>query len=149
MQADVYHVHSSAMAEAFIALGIACNISQLIGQCIELGKIGKQVWENGSPESHKEIERSHARIQGSCDELLDELGKKIPGPQDARIKTIVVESRATARLLTDELSKIQCSRFGRPGEFLRILSKDSKIKALHAVFRKQQDDIDSIIIKDL
>jgi hypothetical protein len=136
------------------ALGLACNILQLVEQAIEATKVCKELYEQGSLDESNKVEEYAEGISAANKELEATFVKQAItiSVRATRVQKIANEASATAAELKKVLNQLKVSKnqIGAAFKtFLKTVIKKGTIDRLREKLERQDAALRSGILKEL
>jgi hypothetical protein len=139
------------MAEALAALGVACNVIQVISFCHETVELAVKIHKQGSVD--ETLSQNAKRIEALSQQLdlsihNTQLASSI-SPARRELSTIAKDCISTSKTLTFELNKLSKSRGGTVIKTVKTVFKKSRLKDLENAMQKHQQVLDSRLLVEL
>ncbi|KAK0506972.1 hypothetical protein JMJ35_010672 [Cladonia borealis] len=138
------------------ALSLACNVFQLVEFSIEIAKVCKELYDNGSTNENSRIEKHTADITAANRDLQNALRSNKPTGKPSRIEKVAQDASATADELKIVLNQLKPSKAQGVRKLgfafkstVKALITSGRIKKLQQKLEFQDTALRSNILKDL
>ena len=142
--------------EPLTALSLACNVIQLVEFSLESAKVCKEIYDTGSLDENKRIEKYVADVTSANKEIQTALRNPKSGRRLSRIERTAEDVSATAKELQIALNRLKLSKSqgirkvgGAFKSTLKTLISSGTIKKLQERLELQENALRSSILKDL
>jgi hypothetical protein len=142
------------MAEALLALGLACNVIQIISFSLETLAIANKIRKEGS--FNTDLAQNVQRIEKLSQELEISMqnfpqGNQAPQSQTPQSELIDIarDCNSIASQMTSELSKISNSKGGTFGKTLNVVYRKSKLEKMEKTMTQCQQSLNSRLLQRL
>jgi hypothetical protein len=135
------------------ALGLACNILQLVESGLEAAMVCKELYHQGSLDENKKIEEYADLISAANRDLESTFGKQaLTTPRATRLQKVANDASATAAELKKTLNQLKVSKKQMGAAFrtsLKTFIKKGTIDRLRKELEGHEKTLSSDLLKDL
>ena len=140
------------MAEALAALGVACNVFQVISFCHEVVGVAVKIRQKGTAD--ESLAQNASRIEALANQLDISIQNSVQvkstvSPAQQELSSIAKDCSLIAKRLTVELDKISKSRGGTVIKTARTVFAKSKLEKLESSMQQHQRTLNSRILVQL
>ena len=138
--------------EALAALGVACNIMQVISFCHETVSVSLKIYKNGS--SDLDLAKNASQIQKLAEQLdvvVNNSAAILTSNSQPRAEVVAIarDCASTAKELGLKLNQTTSSKAGAVGRALKIRLQKSKLDDLEQKLMRHQQTLQSRLLFEI